>query len=480
MPHSERRSGRGAARGVERSARRPLGRAASPAARGSAASLSEDTAPPEQSQSGISNAPVRATHIEINSPFAASTLAARSVSGRDLEFLARMTQLTIAPSPSPPPPFGQSHSSIEASATMQPSEENDPRSPCPGTRQRQRGTRPEQRRTTAARSAATLSASISSSSLPVSTPQAETAAAAHSTEATDLIDTMANNQATQEQNQLFGSRVQSDTGFLRQVIERDSMYRSRRTAQDYHRAMSLRIAVRDYAGTAMAFGMFPQDDELVRVVVEINRVIELGQIQDQLGLNRVSVGDGFTPEQREMFPALSNLRGVRLGPDERPVWDPISPQTGDEARQGGARASSAPTAAAAAAAPRSSAASPNVEGLSSSSLRPESGRVRRPSTSPARPEGSRIPGSPLSFSPRSQGGGRAGSPSPSSPRPRGGPAESPASSSSPRPERSSRATAGRPSSSNTSPSRREGGGGGQAGPSRSGSDELWKGIFKQK
>ncbi len=346
--------------------------------------------------------------------------------------------------------------------------------------QGQRAMRPERSRTTAARSAATLPASISSSSSPVLTRRVETAAAAHSTEATDLITTMANHQATQEQSQLFSSRLQSDGDFLRQVTERDSMYRSRRTAQDYHRAMSLRIAVRHAVGMEMMSRMFPRDDELVRVVEEINRVIEIAQTRNRLGLPIASQGDDFTPEQRERFPALGNLRGVGLGPDGRPVWGSISSQTEDEARQGGARASSAPTAAAAAAAPRSSAASPNVEGLSSSSLRPESGRVRRPSTSPARPEGSRIPGSPLSFSPRSQGGGRAGSPSPSSPRPRGGPAESPASTSSPRPERSSRETAGRPSSSNTSPSRREGGGGGQAGPSRSGSDELWKGIFNKK
>lgn len=464
MPHGERRSGRGAARGVGRSARRHVGRAASPAARGSAASLSEDTAPPEQTPSDISNAPVRGTQIEINSPSAASTLAARSVSGRDLEILARMTHLTITPSPSPPLPSGQSHSSIEASTTMQPSEENSPRSPSPGSRQRQRGTRLERRRTPAARSAATLSASISSSSVPELTQQAETAAAAHFTEATDLIDAMANNQATQEQNQLFGSRVRSDIGFLRQVIERDSMYRSRRTAHDYHRAMSLRNAVGDCAGVAMAFCMFPRDDELVRVVEEINRLIEIGQTLDQLGLSRVSREDHFTPEQREMFPALSNLRGVRLGPDGRPVWDSISPQTENEARQGGARTFSAPTAAAATAAARSSAASPDVSGLSSSSLRPGSGRAPRSSTSPVRPEGSRIPGSPFPFSPRSQGGGRAGSPSASSPRP----------------ESSSRATAGGLSSSNTSPSRREGGGVGQAGSSRSGSEELWKGIFKKK
>lgn len=490
MPHRDRPSRRGAARGAGRSARRHSGRVASPAAGRNAPSLSQDTEPPEQTLPDISNTPARATRTEFTTPLTASTLAARSASARNLDVVARMTHLIITPSPPPPLPIGQSHSGIEASATMQPSDENYPRSLSPGTRQSQTEiqqsqteTHPERRGTTAAPSVATSSASPSWSSTPVLAQQSgTTAAAAQSTEATDLIEAIANHQATREQYQSFGSRVQSDTGFLRQITERESLYRSRRTGLDYHRAMSLRIAVRDYAGRVMELSNFERDDELVRVVEDINRVIEIGPDLERLGLSITGREDGFTPDHTRMFPALTSLPGNRLAPDGRPTWDPFPPQTEGEARRGGARASSAPAAAAGAA--RSSAAPTDVPESSSSppsSLRPENSRAPRPSTSPVTPKGSRTTGSAFSFSPRPQGGGRAGSSSTSSPRPEvsriGSPAAS--STSSPRPGSSSRATAGGASSVTTSSPPRESGGR-QAGPSRSGSDELWKGIFRRR
>jgi hypothetical protein len=77
-----------------------------------------------------------------------------------------------------------------------------------------------------------------------------------------FIGLVARGQAEVWQLRMFGDRFKSSIPFRQQVIQEDEMYRSEHSITGDAKAMGLRLAVKDYAGTNLMLEHFPRDPQL--------------------------------------------------------------------------------------------------------------------------------------------------------------------------------------------------------------------------
>jgi hypothetical protein len=77
-----------------------------------------------------------------------------------------------------------------------------------------------------------------------------------------FIGLVARGHAELWQRRMFGDRFKSSIPFRQQVIQQDEMYRSERSITGDAKAIELRLAVKDYAGTTLMLEHFPHDPQL--------------------------------------------------------------------------------------------------------------------------------------------------------------------------------------------------------------------------
>lgn len=133
-------------------------------------------------------------------------------------------------------------------------------------------------------------------------------------EDTVLIDLVADDKATPEQMHSFLHKVQHNTAFQRQVLDRDEAYRSARTSTSYAKAAQLRSAIIIFTELDERT-FFPHDDRLAAVARESTMLVVENEARlmsnvPLLDPNRDS--DYF----RRRYPAISQLRSMSQWRDD--------------------------------------------------------------------------------------------------------------------------------------------------------------------
>jgi hypothetical protein len=124
----------------------------------------------------------------------------------------------------------------------------------------------------------------------------------------ELIDLIADDQATPDQLRSFIQKLQYDTVFQRQVVEREERYRSSRILIGYEKASRLRNVVHQSANLHER-DFFPRDEYLAAIARETSMIIEENRLRrtaNMLLLDPQRESDNF----RTRYPAMSQLRDI--------------------------------------------------------------------------------------------------------------------------------------------------------------------------